>query len=284
MHGRSVSAFAALMRWPNALLAAAGVAFGAWWVVGAGPGGGGGEAPTGGESRTIAIALAVLAAVSLTAVANAWNDAADVEIDALAHPERPLPSGVIGVRSARRLALGSAIAGIALATVVSPWLGALTVAVVALMLAYSPWIKHAGFAGNMLVAVLASLPFLYGGWAAGSAAAALPLVAIAIPLHLAREIAKDLEDAPADAATRRTLPVTAGRRIATAVLIGALIVFLLLLVPYIAAHPVLGAAAAPAIALLLYAGWASARGRRGAPGALKLAMVCTMAAFLFVRF
>lgn len=258
----------ALARWPNALLAAAGVAFGAWWV-GGGP--------------TRSVVLAVLAALPLTAAANAWNDIADLELDRRAHPERPLPSGRLGARAARGFARLSALAGTALATAADLRLGALTVVVVGGMAAYSPWLKRSGLPGNAAVAVLGSLPFLYGGWAAGDPRGALVLVAIGAPLHFARELAKDLEDAPADAAARRTLPVVAGARGAAATLVAASLVFLLLLTPYVAARPAFAAAALPAMLLIGYGAWAAVRGRRGAPRAFKLAMLCAMAAFLVAR-
>ena len=268
MRARSVRPWLALVRWPNALLAAAGVVFGAWWV---------------GWGAPRAIALAALAALPLAAAANAWNDAADVAIDRLAHPERPIPSGRVTAAAARRLAAVAAVAGVALAAGARPALGALSALVVALMYAYSPWVKRTGLPGNLLVAGLASLPFLYGGWAAGHASRALVLVLVAAPLHLAREIAKDLEDAPADAALRRTLPVEAGSHAASAVLAAAALAFLLLLLPFVAIRPWFAVAAAPAAALVVHAVSAALRGHRGSPRIFKLAMLCAMLAFLIAR-
>ncbi|HEY9517219.1 MAG TPA: UbiA family prenyltransferase [Gemmatimonadaceae bacterium] len=268
MSARSARALLEIARWENALIASVGVLFGAWWV---------------GWGAARPIAFAILAALPLTAAANVWNDVADVEIDRRAHPERPLPSHRLDVRTARRFASLAALASVVFASAAAASLGALTVLVLALMFAYSPWIKRAGLAGNITVAALASLPFLYGAWAAGKPAQALLLVAIAAPLHLAREIAKDLEDATADAATRRTLPVTAGSEAAAAVLVASLIIFFLLLLPFIVARPLLGAALMPAAALIVYAVWCALRGRRGSPLAFKLAMLCAMGALVIVH-
>src|SRR5687767_9580328 len=69
-----------LLRWRNALLAGAGVLAGAWWGAG---------------RVTLGVALVTAAAFALTAVANAANDIADIEIDRVAHPERPLASGAV---------------------------------------------------------------------------------------------------------------------------------------------------------------------------------------------
>lgn len=260
--------FLALARWANALIAAAGVLLGAWWV---------------GWGAARPIVLATVAALPLTAAANAWNDLADIDIDRRAHPCRPLPAGRVSPAAARTLAAACAAAGIVLAALARPALGALTVVVVALMRLYSPWLKRAGLAGNMAVALLASLPFLYGGWSAGHPGAALLLVAIAAPLHLAREIAKDLEDAPADAPTRRTLPLAAGPAAARAALGAAIVLFLVMLAPYASAHHRFAIAMLPAAALIAWGGWAAARGRYGGPGALKLAMLCAMAALVVSR-
>ena len=102
-------------------------------------------------------------------------------------------------------------------------LGVATVGVLLLMRLYSPWLKRAGFAGNLVVSVLASLPFLYGSYAAGDWQSGVPLVLLAIPLHLARELAKDLDDREADRGTRRTIPVTAGVHSARAAIVAALV-------------------------------------------------------------
>lgn len=268
MSVRSARALFEIARWENALMAALGVLFGAWWV------GWGNERP---------IAFAILAALPLTAAANVWNDIADVSIDRRAHPRRPLPSGRLGIVTARRFAASAALAGVVLASGVDASLGALTVVVVVLMFAYSNGLKRAGLVGNVTVALLASLPFLYGAWAAGKPAKALVLVAIAAPLHFAREIAKDIEDAPSDAATRNTLPVTGGTELAAAVLIASLIVFIMLLLPWVVARPLLALALVPAAGLIVYAVWCSLRGRRGSPLAFKLAMLCAMGAFMVVR-
>lgn len=268
MRARLANALLRLARWPNVALAASGVAFGAWWV-GWGPG-----------ER---IALAAVGAACLTVTANVWNDIADIEIDRLAHPDRPLPSGRLSTRAARAIATTAGVLGVALEAAALPELGALSVAVVALMYAYSPWIKRAGLLGNVVVAVLASLPFLYGAWVVGRPRGAISLVIIAVPLHLAREVAKDLEDAPADAGSRRTLPVSAGVSVAVAVLSVASLAFLLLLLPFVAARPWFAAAVLPAAALVLCAVGIAVRGHRGSPLVFKLAMICAMAAFLTIR-
>ena len=258
-----------LARWPNALIAAAGVLAGAWWARGdlaAGP-----------------TWLAVLSAVALTAVANASNDIADVEIDRAAHPERPLPRGELSVRDATVLAVAGAAVGAGAAALLAPALGALAVGVALAMALYSWRIKRAGLPGNLLVALLASLPFLWGAWSAGDPRAAAPLVLLAMPLHLAREIAKDLDDAAADAPVRRTLPVRFGPAVARGALLLALLAFGAVLVPFAGERPRFAIAVLPVVLLVVLGALRALRGERGGPLLLKSAMVCAILSLAAAR-
>ena len=265
---RSFKALAALARWPNALLAAAGVAVGAWWAHG----------PIG-----VPVAWAGLAAIAITAAANAWNDVADVAIDRVAHPARPLPSGALTPDAASRFAWGAAALALPLAYAAEPALAALTVPVLALAYLYSARLKRAGVLGNAVVAVLASLPFLYGAWAAERPAAGAMLAGIAVPLHFAREIAKDLDDSSADAGWRRTIPLAYGPRTARVAVAVAAVLFLMALTPPAVRAPVFALALVPAVALSLAGAGIAARGRPGSPRLFKAAMVCAMLAVLAAR-
>ena len=262
---RWASAVLALVRWRNALIAAFGVLLGAWWA--------------GGAPFSRAPLLSAAAAIVLAAFANAFNDCCDVEIDRVAHPGRPLPSGALTLRQARRVALTAAVLAVALTMLVSPALAAITVLVLLVMREYSVHLKRRGL-GNVIVAVLASLPFLYGAWSAGEPRAALPLLALGIPLHFAREVAKDLEDAPADAAVRRTLPVAQGAARARGVFFAALLVFLAVLIPFALARPLFALLVLPAVALCAAAARRVLAGRYGSPVLLKSAMLWAMVALI----
>ncbi len=263
------SAIASIVRWPNALIAAAGVAVGAWWA--------------GGRLDDGRVLAACLAALALAAFANTVNDIHDLEIDRIAHPRRPLPSGVLGVRAAWIVAVASAATGLVAATVAAPALGALTVAVLLVMYFYSRWFKQFGLPGNVVVAVVASLPFLYGGWAAGNPRATLALLGLAIPLHLAREIAKDLDDAPADAGTRSTIPVRHGAAAARVALMVALLAFCAMLMPWVQRWPRFALLVAPALVMCGLGAARALRGKAGSPIRFKLAMVLAMASLVALR-
>lgn len=258
-----------LVRWPNTLIAAAGVLVGAWWA--------------GGDPFGARPLLASLCAIALTCLANADNDRRDVAIDVVAHPRRPLPSGALDATAARRVVAGAALAALLLALAAGGAIALATPFVILLMLVYTPWLKPLGLPGNLTVALLASLPFLYGGWSVGHGRPTLALVALAVPLHLARELAKDLEDAAGDAATRRTLPVGAGSVVTRAALVASLATFLSVLAVFAADHRRLALFLAPTFLLTGAAAVRALRGRRGAPGLFKTAMVCAMAALLLSR-
>jgi geranylgeranylglycerol-phosphate geranylgeranyltransferase len=269
---RAISAALRLVRWPNALTAAAGVVVGAWWA---------------GWGHPALIGRAALAAIGLTVAANTWNDLADIAIDRLAHPDRPLLTGVMSERAADRIAMVGAIAAVLAASDVSVLLGVCSVAVLLLMRLYSPWLKRIGFAGNVVVALLASLPFVYGSYAVGYWSRGVPLVLVAIPLHLARELAKDLDDRDADRGARRTLPLVRGVPFARGAMIAALatwgVMVALVLAPLARSPLVLASAFLPATMLVVFAAARAVAGHRGSPAFFKLAMVCAMAALLVAR-
>ena len=258
-----------LVRWPNALIAAAGVLVGAWWA--------------GGDPLGARPLLASLCAIALTCLANADNDRRDVAIDVVAHPRRPLASGALDASVARRVVAGATLAALLFALGAGGTIALATPFVIVLMLVYTPWLKPLGLPGNLTVALLASLPFLYGGWSVGSGRPTLALVALAVPLHLARELAKDLEDAEGDAATRRTLPVGAGSVVTRAALVVSLAAFLGVLAAFVEDHRRFALLVAPALLLAGAGAVRSLSGRRGAPRLLKAAMLCAMAALVLSR-
>jgi geranylgeranylglycerol-phosphate geranylgeranyltransferase len=257
-----------LVRWRNALLSAAGVFAGAWWS---------------GGRVTQDVVLVMLAAVALTAVANTANDLADIAIDRIAHPRRPLPSGAISTGAAKRFAIASSLAAVALVAAVDRWLAVLTIAVLAIMWTYSARFKRHGLPGNIAVAVLASLPFLYGAWAVNEIRRGMLLLAVAAPLHFAREVAKDVDDAVADTGARQTLPVRRGMAMAR-LLVGVGVATYTVAVALLAfSHPLFAILLVPTIFLAGLAVRRVYRDRDGAPALLKAAMALAIAALIISR-
>jgi geranylgeranylglycerol-phosphate geranylgeranyltransferase len=264
------AAFAALVRLPNGLVAAAAVLVGGRW------GRAGWLNPH--------VALAALSAVALTAVANAYNDALDGDIDVVAHPERPVPSGVISPQVAKEVAVLAAVVGVLLAAAARGPLGVFSTAVIVVMVSYDAIKAWSGVLANATVAVLGSLPFLYGAWAAGSPGAALPLMALAAPLQFGREVAKDIDDVSGDRGRRNTLPIVLGLSGARGIgVIAALLAVAMLAAIGARVGPFIGLALLPAVVVVLFGCWQLLHGRAGPSSAFKLGMVLAILPLLIVR-
>jgi geranylgeranylglycerol-phosphate geranylgeranyltransferase len=262
-------AVARLTRLHNGLIAAAGVWVGARWA-------GAGLAP----ARATLVALG---AIALAAFANSVNDYFDVEIDRIVHPNRPLPAGELSPGAALATAAVAAIVAVTLTALASPPIAVATVAVLAVMVLYSTHLKRSGLVGNVVVAVLASLPIVYGAWSVAAPGSAVPLFLVAMPLHLAREVAKDLDDVAGDRARRRTLPVEFGATLGRTAFVVAMAIFIAALVPVVAHRRLLGALIVPVLALCALASDRVVTGRPGGARLLKTAMVCAMIVFLAIR-
>jgi geranylgeranylglycerol-phosphate geranylgeranyltransferase len=276
----AIGAVAALVRWPNALLAAAGVALGAQWAIVIDRC----RVPTLAAGVGWRVGFAAASALALTAAANAYNDVDDHAIDVVAHPERPIPTGAVSVRLARRVGGTASVLAVALSAAAATGLGLLSLAVIGVVRRYGALKARAGLIANAAVAIVGALPFVYGAWAVGRPLAALPLVALAAPLQLARELAKDLDDLPGARGRRRTLPVVAGATPARAGVAVATLATLLALAPLVASwspgspRAWAGASLVPGVAAAVAGMTCAVIGRRGAAALFKRAMVLAIVA------
>jgi geranylgeranylglycerol-phosphate geranylgeranyltransferase len=187
-----------IVRPGNLAMAAAGVAIGGCLALG---------------RFTIPPALwwAMGSAIGLGAAGNAANDLFDVEADRINRPLRPLVTGAISGQAALLVAGVAGGLGLWAAWWVSRQLFVLGLAALVAMLIYSPVLKSRGLLGNLAVAVVASMPLVYGAAAVRDWRAGLVPAVLAAFLHLAREIVKDLEDVEGDLAIgRTTVPIAWG--------------------------------------------------------------------------
>lgn len=271
----SAASALALVRARNLLLSAAGVAIG-------------GVLAQGRASFPPVVWWAMASAVGLAAAGNVANDLADRAADAINRPGRPLVSGAVTVNAA--ILLGGLLGGLGLvlAWLMSRELFLVAAAALAVMLCYSPVLKHRGLLGNVAVALIASLPVIYGAMAVGWWRAGIVPFALAAILHFAREIVKDLEDVTGDRALgRRTVPMVLGRDGAANLAAAALVVFVpASLAPWFAGWY---GWRYGALVLVLDAGLVVMLGRllsrqfTGARTGLKAAMVIGLAALLWDR-
>lgn len=163
--------------------------------------------------------LAYTTGFSISAASMVLNDLADIEIDRINAPERPLVSGLISVKAAYACYALLVAVGL-LASYPLGW-EALLVAVLGWIVGslYDLWGKRSGFPGNLMVAFSTSLPFPYamavlGEWKGYS----LVFWAMVFLTVLGREVAKDIADVEGDrAAGARTLPIILGERRSAAI-------------------------------------------------------------------
>jgi len=196
-----------------------------------------------GSGDAIAVGLHALSVATFMAAGNVMNDLKDVEVDRVAHPERPLPSGRVTTTAARRLATALWVASVGLLAAVLSLLDAWVPSVViwaaaaVLMVAYDhgPDLKSRGFVGNVAISVLVGAVVVFGAAAAGAWAnpVALAAASVAALVNLAREVVKDVHDMSGDDGHRRTLPMAIGaenaRMVAYVIALAGLVV---LYVPY----------------------------------------------------
>ncbi len=157
--------------------------------------------------------LACLSGALVTAGANAINDFFDLEIDRINKPFRPLPGGALQPGDARFFATGAFVLAVIAAGFISRVAVVITLTSAILLYWYSARLKRTVVWGNLTVAFVTGLAFIYGGVAVGRFEAALIPAAFAFFMHFGREIIKDLEDVAGDRANgARTLPVVHGLR------------------------------------------------------------------------
>ena len=161
--------------------------------------------------------LAGLSTAFVTAGGNVLNDLLDLEGDRVNHPDRPLVTGEISVPAARLLAVFLFVLGAVVVVpvaLVEPLVALILAVAVGLLVGYEFRFKSVGFAGNLVVAFLTGMVFLYGGAAAGNPVVLVPFAAMAFLATVSREVIKDMEDMAGDV-DRRTLPQRRGLGVAT---------------------------------------------------------------------
>lgn len=184
------------------------------------------------------IGLTMVVVALYNAAANALNDWFDYPADRVNHPRRPLASGALPrwcgwVLAVALFALGS-LAAAQLPT------AAFRIAVylaLPLMVLYTPMFKGLPLAGNLVVAAVLGLTFLFAGAAFGQLSLMWPPAGLAFGFNLVREVVKDVEDMEGDRAQGvATFPVRYGA--GAGVKLSLLLTILLMmgcLVPYITA-------------------------------------------------
>jgi geranylgeranylglycerol-phosphate geranylgeranyltransferase len=147
------------------------------------------------------------------------NDLYDVSTDRINKPWRPLAAGRITRETAARLVIVLWAVGGGLALLSGKVAGVFFSSWIVLLWLYSWRIKRHGWAGHVVVSMVASSGFMLGAAVGGAPSAGIIPLVVAFPFHLSREVAKGVADLRGDvSAGLATLAVRVGDRTAMAVL------------------------------------------------------------------
>lgn len=163
-------------------------------------------------NEVVPLVAAILVVVCYNAAANAINDYCDLEIDRINRPDRPLVIGLVSSKFALWIAvllftIGSIIAFMlpALAT------GIAILLAMPLMIFYSFTFKSLPLVGNMVIALILGLTFIFAGAAFGNIFPLIIPALLAFGLAILRELVKDIADYEGDIElSLRTYPIKVG--------------------------------------------------------------------------
>lgn len=159
----------------------------------------------------LSVFLAALAASLVMASGNVINDIYDIGIDKINKPFRPLSSGNITIKEAYALYFIFIIASIFISALVNEQALAIVLISILLLFFYSKYLKQIPLVGNLTVAFLTGLVFIFGGIAVKNPTAAIVPAVFAFLINLIREIIKDMEDVVGDKQTGvNTYPIKFG--------------------------------------------------------------------------
>lgn len=147
---------------------------------------------------TAKIIFASLTAALVTAGGNIVNDIYDIETDRISHPDRVLVQGLISKKEAVILYGIFNTLAIIISSKLSDLLLIIVLISIIILFAYSYHLKKLPLIGNLIVAFLTGLAFIYGGFAADNPGAAIVPAAFAFFVNMIREVVKDMQDIEGD--------------------------------------------------------------------------------------
>jgi len=161
---------------------------------------------------SIPLFLAVLATFFITAGSMTFNDAYDWEIDAINHPNRPIPKGILTPKQMLQFTALLFAIGLIICFFINILSTVIAIISIGFLALYELYTKKYGIMGNITVAFVSSLAFTFGGAAVDNPIASLPLTLLGFLIIFGREIIMDIRDADGDKKLRITLPNQIGIR------------------------------------------------------------------------
>lgn len=153
------------------------------------------------SSRQLNFTLIFFSALSggLTACAgNVINDFFDINIDKINHPERPLPSGILNLSEAFIFYFILIFSSLTISYFINYASLLIVILSTILLFFYSYKLKKIPLVGNIIIAFLTGMTFIYGGAAVNNIYYAIVPAIFAFLINFVREIVKDMEDVEGD--------------------------------------------------------------------------------------
>ena len=144
------------------------------------------------------ILLAALSAAFTVGAGNIINDIYDREPDKINHPERPLAKGIITVKNAWIEYFILTLLAVALSSFINQTAFAIVILSSVLLYLYSVRLKKIPLLGNITVAYLTGLAFIYGGISVNNVRGAFIPAIFAFFINFIRELIKDMNDIEGD--------------------------------------------------------------------------------------
>jgi 4-hydroxybenzoate polyprenyltransferase len=163
------------------------------------------------QTELIVLILAPLAAALTAAAGNIVNDIYDIETDRISHPNRILVLGSLSIKEAWIEYWILNVVSVFIAIYLSPTLLMIVLLTIFLLYIYSAFLKRLPLIGNIIIALITGLAFIYGGYAVGNPEAAIIPAVFAFLINLIREIVKDIQDIEGDLKLNfKTFPIRLG--------------------------------------------------------------------------
>ncbi len=171
--------------------------------------------------------FASFTAAIVAASGNVINDYFDIDIDKIAHPQRPLAAGKINPAGALTFYSFLVFISAAISLLLKIELFIITISALIVLFIYSLYLKRIPLVGNVTVATLTALAFLFGGTAVENIKVTIIPAVFAFLINLIRELVKDSEDIKGDSSSNViTFPIRFGMT-KTRTLVTILILFLI---------------------------------------------------------
>ena len=144
------------------------------------------------------ILLAAIAAAITAAAGNIVNDIFDKQADKINHPERPLAKEIISIKNAWLEYFILTLSAVIVSSFINQTALQVVVLTSVLLYLYSVRLKKIPLLGNITVAYLTGLAFIFGGIAVNNVRGALIPAVFAFLINFIRELIKDMDDIEGD--------------------------------------------------------------------------------------